>query len=203
MSKTTTKTATLARARAPTTSALLRTVRDASRWLTGGILVQVEIGSDRNFSLRRHVILMRMLKRSLVVGLAAIALSACGGQLAGTPSTGTVTGHVQLRVCGGAAIADQPPCRVSPAQGTTLTFDAGQPGVNKHNAVTNAAGAYSIALAPGTYTISIGAAVVPGPPETQGASSAAAPQSLAGPRQVTVVAGKTVTADFAFVVKLL
>jgi hypothetical protein len=118
----------------------------------------------------------------------AVALSACAGGLSsGAPPTGTVTGHVQVRACGGAARADGPVCQVRPYPNVTLTFDpisASGTGPAR-TATTDARGAYAIALPPGTYTVSVTFT------------------RFGGPRQVAVTAGKTVTADFSYLIELL
>src|SRR2546430_2344774 len=85
---TTTKTASLARARAPTTSMLLRRVRDASRSLTARIVVEF----SRRFASRHaelsdglYRLTERMLRHAIAACLLVVVLSACG---AGTPASG-------------------------------------------------------------------------------------------------------------------
>jgi len=90
-----------------------------------------------------------MLARALVACL--LAASLCGYRAAASPATGTVTGHVQIRACGGA---------------------------------------YRIELKPGTYRV-------------QMTEKGQANRGFAGPTSVTVVAGKTVMADFTYTIQLL
>jgi hypothetical protein len=149
-----------------------------------------------------------MLGRIVAGGLLAIALSSCaGGAFLGAPPTGTVTGHVELRVCGGAYRIDEPACQAHAATGIVLTFHpVGASGTQSDgHATTDAKGAYTIALAPGTYSVNPGTApAYPSGPQSQGwLASAMAARGLSGPRQVTVIAGKTVTADFAYLIELL
>lgn len=151
-----------------------------------------------------------MLARIFAGGLVAVALSGCaGGAFLGAPSTGTVIGHVEVRVCGGAYSIDQPPCQVRPDPGVVLTFaltskSNGNTGSLPHT-TTDANGAYRISLPPGTYTVS---AASPQASSTKSlpqpiANNAVAPRAFSGPQHVDVVAGKTVTADFTYVIQLL
>ena len=89
-----------------------------------------------------------MLSRALAACLLALSLCGCGA--ATSPATGTVTGHVQVRACGGA---------------------------------------YRTDLKPGTYIVQV--------------MEGSVKRDLAGPRTVTVVAGKTLTADFIYTIQLL
>src|SRR5689334_15507048 len=101
------KTASFARARAPTTSTLLRRVREARRSLTARILVEFRPQfptATRPELFRRHFRhIGGMFARALIACLLVTVLAGCGAapSLLG-PTTGTVTGHVQLRACGGA-----------------------------------------------------------------------------------------------------
>jgi hypothetical protein len=151
-----------------------------------------------------------MLARMFAGGLLAIVLSGCaGGALLAAPSTGTVSGHVELRVCGGAYQIDQSPCQVRPDPGIILTFvlisnSNGSTGSPPHIS-TDANGAYTISLPQGTYTVS---AASPQTFSTKSlpqtiANNALAPRAFSGPQHVDVVAGRTVTADFAYLIELL
>jgi hypothetical protein len=129
---------------------------------------------------------MRM--RVFVGGLIAVTLAACaGGPSLGAPPTGTLTGHVAVRACGGAARADGPVCQVRPSADVVLRFERlpsnGTGAVR--TATTDTAGAYTIALAPGTYTVTVEFT------------------RFGGPRQVTITSGKTVTADFTYLIEML
>jgi Carboxypeptidase regulatory-like domain len=139
-----------------------------------------------------------MIRRTLFGCLLTAILSSCS---AGTgmfgPSTGTVTGHVQIRACGGAARPQQTGCPTSPDAGVILTFlltPAAGKGSEK-TVTTDPKGAYRVVLAPGTYTVRVAR---PSTPVTQ-----VAPGKFGGPAEVTVTADKTVTADFAYTIELL
>lgn len=146
-----------------------------------------------------------MFSRALVACLLAAVLCGCGaGAALFGPSTGTVTGHVQIRACGGANQGGQTSCPTSPYAGVTLTFALTPPaGTGSRNtATTDANGAYRIALPPGTYTVTA----------AQPSASVPRPKAFSGPpavvagfltRQIIVTAGKTLTADFAYVIELL
>lgn len=134
-----------------------------------------------------------MLARALIAFALAVVLAGCapGPSLFG-PSTGTVTGHVQIRACGGAYRPGQTSCPTHPYAGVTLTFTlASAVGTGSEKATTtDSSGSYRIDLGPGTYTVRAS-----GPGDQVG--------SLSDWRQVVVTAGKTVTADFVFVIELL
>ncbi|SRR5713101_1631256 len=140
-----------------------------------------------------------MFQRALLAALLVTILSACGaGSAVVDPSTGTVTGHVQIRACGGANRPEQTSCPASPDAGVTLTFvlnPVAGTGTEK-TVTTDADGAYRVVLAPGTYTVRAARPTVS--PTTK-----VAPGKFGGPAQVTVTAGKTVTADFAYTIELL
>jgi hypothetical protein len=96
-----------------------------------------------------------MLSRALISCLLAATLAGCGGGASlFSPATGTVTGHVQIRACGGA---------------------------------------YRIDLKPGSYRVHA----------TEEGSTRQGFAGFSGPTTVTVVAGKTVTADFTYTIQLL
>ncbi len=143
-----------------------------------------------------------MVKRALFGCLLVIALSACAaGPAIFGPSTGTVTGHVTLRACGGAYRPGQAGCAVRPLAGAGVSFEivpANGKG-SERTAVTDANGAYSITVAPGIYAVT----TTLKPQELPAIAGAATVPGLASPRQVTVVAGKTVTADFTYTIQLL
>jgi len=143
-----------------------------------------------------------MLKRVLFGCLLAIGLSGCaGGPALLGPSTGTVTGHVTLRACGGAYRVDQAACSSRPMAGATVSFrlTSGSGASREQTAVTDPSGAYRLELAPGTYTIALSS--TGSSPQTSGGP--AVPAASGAPRQVTVIAGKTVVADVAWTIQLL
>jgi len=127
--------------------------------------------------------------RALVVCLLAASLYSCGaGTSPFAPATGTVSGHVQIRACGGAYRPEQTGCPARPMMGAVLTFQL----IDSSSAsttTTDSSGAYRIDLKPGTYIVQV----------TEGSAK----RGLAGPKTVTVVAGKTVTADFIYAIQLL
>jgi hypothetical protein len=132
----------------------------------------------------------------LLSGALSVVLSACsaGPALFG-PQTGTVTGHVTSRACGGAYRLDQNPCQVSPRSGVQLRFAAKGSSLKVTGVDNN--GSYRIDLAPGSYAVTL---------ETFGSSLSNGTDRrprFAGPSQITVSAGKTVTADFTETIQLL
>jgi hypothetical protein len=134
-----------------------------------------------------------MIARTLIACLLAAVLAGCGaGASLFGPSTGTVTGHVQIRACGGAFRPGQTTCPPHPYAGVTLTFTLTPPaGAGSEKAVTtDSSGSYRIDLGPGTYTVRAS-----GPGDQAG--------GLGGPRQIVAAAGKTVTADFVYTIQLL
>lgn len=132
-----------------------------------------------------------MFRRVLVACLVVTVLAGCGSgpSLFGT-STGTVSGHVQLRACGGAYLDGQTACPSHPYAGVTLTFTPLSGTDKEQTATTDSSGSYHIDLKPGTYTVRASA---------RGGQAG----SSGGPRQVVVTAGKTVTADFVVTINLL
>jgi hypothetical protein len=148
-----------------------------------------------------------MVRRTLIAYVIAAGLSACAGTGAFGPATGTASGHVLIRACGGANRPEQTGCPSRPYAGVTLTFalspSAGQG--SEKTVRTGANGSYRIDLAPGTYTVKAsGASASSTPPKPQSfADSQAAPGGFGGPHQVVVIAGKTVKADFVYTIQLL
>jgi hypothetical protein len=145
-----------------------------------------------------------MFSRALVACLLAATLSACGaGASFFGASTGTVTGHVQMRACGGAYRPEQTGCPARPMTDVTIVFQ--QAGTsNSFTATTDATGAYRIGLKPGTYTVQpaeMGSVKLPKPGADAGNSAPV--RGFGGPRSVTVVAGKTVTADFSYTIQMM
>jgi len=127
-----------------------------------------------------------MLSRALVACLLFASLCGCGA--AASPAAGTVTGHVQIRTCGGAYRPEQAGCPARPMTGAALSFqliDSSSASTTR----TDSSGAYRIDLTPGTYIVQV--------------MDGSAKRGLAGPRTVTVVADKTVTADFVYTIQLL
>jgi hypothetical protein len=134
-----------------------------------------------------------MFPRALIACLLAATLCGCaaGGSLSG-PATGTLTGHVEIRACGGAYRPEQTGCPARPMVGATLTFQV--TGTTSASTITtDSSGAYRIDLKPGTYSVQV----------TEQGSAKRGFAGFAGPRTVTVVAGKTVTADFTVTIQLL
>jgi hypothetical protein len=145
-----------------------------------------------------------MFSRAIIACLLATALSGCGaGASFFGPSTGTVTGHVQLLVCGGAYRPEQTGCPARPMADATLTFQL--LGTSSSSTVTtDSAGAYRIDLKPGTYNVRVmemGSSKLPRP----GAFADNPPTSngTAAPGTVTVVAGQTVTKDFTYTIQMM
>ena len=133
-----------------------------------------------------------MFARALIACLLVTVLAGCGAapSLFG-PTTGTVTGHVQLRACGGAYRAEETSCPTHPYAGVTLTFAlASAPTTSGQAVTTDSSGSYRIDLKPGTYAVRAS-----GPGDQAG--------GLAGAREVVVAVGKTVTADFVYTIHLL
>jgi hypothetical protein len=145
-----------------------------------------------------------MFSRTLIACLLAAVLSGCsaGASFFG-PSTGTVTGHVQLRVCGGAYRPDQTGCSLRPMGDATLTFALA--GTSSSSTVTtDSAGAYRIDLKPGTYTVKVtemGSAKQPKPGAF--ADNPATVHESPGANTVTAVAGQTVTRDFTYTIQMM
>ena len=142
-----------------------------------------------------------MLHRALVATLLGGLLCACGGTGMVPPAPATVTGQVQIRVCGGANRLGQPACQVRPYAGGALEFQLSPPAGKGSDrlAVTDASGRYTIVLPPGTWTVTAVDAKtsqqLPRPP--------AFPQAQGSPRQITVIPGKAITADFVYTIELL
>lgn len=143
-----------------------------------------------------------MLHRVGAACLLAVALAACGaGPPVPGPTTGTVSGHLQVRACGGAYRPEQTACPTSPMVGATLGFeqlDTSSPAT----AMTDSAGAYRIDLKPGTYRVHLVAFVWAALATSPTASPVVVPGS-SEPRTVTVVAGKTVTEDFTYTIQMM
>ena|ERR1700730_3225980 len=134
-----------------------------------------------------------MLSRALLACLLAATLAGCGGLASWfAPATGTVTGHVQIRACGGANRPQQTGCPAQPMAGAALTF---QPvgAASPSKITTDSSGAYRIDLKPGTYRVHA----------TEQGSTRQGFAGFSGPTTVTVGAGKTVTADFTYTIQLL
>jgi hypothetical protein len=72
--------------------------------------------------------------------------------------------------------------------GVKLIFEL-KGGASKQTATSDSSGAYRVDLTPGTYAIQV--------------ASAGSYSRFGGPKQVTVNAGQTVTADFTFSIELL
>ena len=148
-----------------------------------------------------------MLHRVVGACLLAIALTGCGaGPPVLGPTTGTVSGHLQLRACGGAYRPEQTGCPTSPMVSATLGFEL-RDGSSPATVTTDSAGAYRIDLKPGTYRIRLmeGAGFWTAFLGDSGAAIAdrqATGSGFAESRTVTVFAGKTVTADFSYTIQM-
>ena len=124
-----------------------------------------------------------MLTRALFVCLLAIALSGCaGGPALFGPSTGTVTGHVTMRACGGAYRPEQPGCSARAMAGAMVSFRlvSGNGTPTAQTAVTDGSGAYTVKLAPGTYAVKLKSYM----------------RVLSGPLTITVTAGSSTTVNY-------
>ena len=134
-----------------------------------------------------------MFSRALIACLLAATLAGCGGGASFfAPATGTVTGHVQIRACGGAYRPEQTGCPAQPMAGAKLTFRLIDTS-NASTVTTDSSGAYRIDLKPGNYSVQV---------MEEGAAKRGF-AGFAGPRTVTIGAGKTVTADFTYTIQLL
>jgi len=134
-----------------------------------------------------------MVFRALVACLLGAALCGCGaGPLPVAPVTGTVTGHVQIRACGGAYRPEQTGCPARPMAGAKLTFQSID-ATSTSTTATDSSGAYRIDLKPGTYSVQV----------MEQGSGQRGFAGFAGPRTVSVAAGRTVTADFTYTIQLL
>ena len=123
------------------------------------------------------------------------AIAGCSGPA--SVGSGTVSGHVMVRACGGAYRPDQTSCPTRPLAGARVSFQANG---KSFTATVDSSGAYRIDLKPSTYTAEVAF-------RNATVSSPNLPVEpfprVAGPRQITVMAGKTVTADFTFNINLL
>lgn len=138
---------------------------------------------------------MSRFARALIAAAVIALLSGCaaGPALFGT-QTGTVTGHVTVRACGGAYRIGQTGCHVNPRSGVKLTFST--EGSTPRSVTVDNNGAYSITLPAASYRVKL---------ETFGSSLSTGPAPaprFAGPAQIVVSAGKTVTADFTETIEL-
>ena len=144
-----------------------------------------------------------MFSRALIACVLAATLCGCGAAAPFFgPSTGTVTGHVQIRACGGAYRPEQTGCPARPMTGATLTFQRAGTS-SSSTATTDSTGAYRIDLEPGTYSVQLmepGSSTLPQPGAF--ADNPGAMRGFAGPRTVTVVAGQTVTKDFSYTIQM-
>src|ERR1700758_4998968 len=140
---------------------------------------------------------MMVPRRSLLAIIATLLCGCAATPASFGPSTGTVSGHVMVRACGGAYRLDQNGCRVGPADGAQVTFMlAGSS--ERATASSDATGAYRLTLKPGTYDVQIEQRGMPSP--VPAAGNAGSSRGYAGPKQVTVSAGRTVTADFTYTI---
>jgi hypothetical protein len=141
---------------------------------------------------------------ALLVGLLALALSGCAASAAGFgPQTGTVTGHVFVRACGGPAPpVDQKSdgCKAQQATGVAVILEP-QRGGEALTATTGSGGTYSIRVPVGTYAVHLGSRQPTA--SSQALVDRAMAMSRIGPQAVTVGAGQTVTADFTIVFELM
>jgi Carboxypeptidase regulatory-like domain len=129
-----------------------------------------------------------MRSRGVAACLFGLVLAGCGGPAIFVPASGTLTGHVTLRACGGANREYQTGCPVQPLSGVKLSFQA-RSGSTAATATTDSTGGYRVRLAPGTYAVTL--------------ETAAKYSTLSGPHQVSVVAGQPQTADFTYTIQLM
>jgi Carboxypeptidase regulatory-like domain len=125
----------------------------------------------------------RIGRNGLLFGILLLTLSGCAAARAlvggsGT-TTGTISGHIQVRACGGAAVAEGT-CPATPIPGVVVQVQA-QGGGQPITATTDSTGTYRVRAAPGSYVVRLDSQSLLG---------------LAGSRQVTVGAGQTISADF-------
>ncbi|GAC1478420.1 MAG: hypothetical protein PVSMB9_00870 [Candidatus Dormibacteria bacterium] len=135
-----------------------------------------------------RVLLMKVFQRVLIWLSIAVTLAGCAGSPLVAAKTGTVSGHVSTRACGGANRETVGFCQFQPAAGMTLSFRGVTDG-KVRMASADARGFYTISLPAGTYQV--------GPRDPIPAVS------RAGPRLLTVMAGQSVTADFSYTIQLL
>ena len=107
------------------------------------------------------------------------------------PVTGRVTGHVTRSSLRWRRPETQAACRFHPAPGVALAFEQAASG-DISFATADASGAYAVTLPPGDYFVTYKNPTALGPIS-----------GSAGPRLVTVNAGKTVVADFSYTLQLL
>ena len=133
----------------------------------------------------------------LLAALAGLVSGCAGGPAVPEAQTGTVTGHVILRTCGGAYRVDQNGCHVTPGSGVTLKFSQSSSFYSRSVKV-DADGAYRIGLTSGTYSVSLTT------PYGGSLSNSPAPMPhFSGPTGIVVSPGKTVTADYTETIELL
>jgi Carboxypeptidase regulatory-like domain len=135
----------------------------------------------------------RLMRAAAAIAMGVMLSGCAGGPALFGSQTGTVSGHVTMRTCGGAYRVDQNGCQVTTGI-VRLVFSGGSTArfVNTGND-----GGYRIDLAPGTYGVKV---------EMVGSSLSNGPgpqPRFAGPAQVVVSAGRTVTADFTATIELL
>jgi hypothetical protein len=125
---------------------------------------------------------MRLCYGLLAIALGIVLSSCAAGPALFGPSTGTVSGTVTLRTCGGAYREGQTACHTAPASRVEVTFRL--IGTTTTTAAsTDSAGRYRIALKPGTYDAVVG--------------------NHGGAKRITVVGGKSLTVDLAYTIQLL
>jgi hypothetical protein len=140
---------------------------------------------------------------ALLVGPLALALSGCAASAAGLgPQTGSVTGHVFVRACGGPAptIELSGGCKAQPVTGVAIVLESQGSG-QALTATTGSGGSYTIKVPVGTYVVHLGLRQPTA--SSQALVDRAMAMSRIGPQAVTVGAGQTVTADFTIVFELM
>lgn len=131
---------------------------------------------------------MNVLKRVLIGLSIAITVAGCAGSPLAAARTGTVSGHVSTRACGGANRENIAGCQFRPAAGVTLSFRELTAGTVRM-ASTDKAGSYSISLPAGKYQV-------------EPKDPISGPRREA-PRILTIAPGQSVTADFSYTLQLL
>lgn len=129
-----------------------------------------------------------MFKRVWICLSIAVTVAGCAGSPLDAAKTGTVSGHVSTRACGGANRENVAGCQFKPAAGMKLSFRSMVDG-RVRTATTDARGFYSISLPPGKYGVEPGDPIPAAFRERE--------------RILTVTSGQSLSADFSYTVQLV